>query len=253
MLYDVADTLSLPANAADRLACAVEFWHLASLLLDDLPCMDDAHERRGQPCLHITHGEHITILTSLALINRAYTLVGEAFASCKKLTRQRANALVDTAIGPQGIVGGQAQDLTFANSPQTARQIACIALRKTGSLLWLCVALPATWAQTTASESLQLRRLSVYWSLGYQAIDDLNDVLGTKQQTGKTGNRDRSLCRPNLALCIGAADTLTRVKSWSAKSLSTVQQLAREREAWACLSRWHETLFIPTLSRPRAA
>src|SRR3954470_7707750 len=54
----------LPAGAA------VEMVHTASLILDDLPSMDDARARRGRPACHVTHGEATAILAAFALLNR---------------------------------------------------------------------------------------------------------------------------------------------------------------------------------------
>jgi geranylgeranyl diphosphate synthase type II len=40
-------------------ACAVEFLHAASLILDDLPCMDDAVLRRWRQACHVVFGEQL--------------------------------------------------------------------------------------------------------------------------------------------------------------------------------------------------
>ncbi len=47
-------------------ACAVEMVHAASLIFDDLPCMDDAGLRRGQPATHVAHGESRAVLGGIA-------------------------------------------------------------------------------------------------------------------------------------------------------------------------------------------
>ena len=57
------------------LACAVEMVHAASLVLDDLPCMDDAATRRGLPSTHARFGEDVAVLTGVALLNQAYGLL----------------------------------------------------------------------------------------------------------------------------------------------------------------------------------
>ena len=57
------------ANAA---ATAVEFLHCASLVHDDLPCFDDATQRRGKPSVHAKFGERIAVLTGDALIVAAF-------------------------------------------------------------------------------------------------------------------------------------------------------------------------------------
>ncbi len=66
-----------PDDALD-LACAVELVHCCSLVLDDLPAMDDAHLRRGRPTLHREYGEDVALLAAFALLNRGYALVAEA-------------------------------------------------------------------------------------------------------------------------------------------------------------------------------
>src|SRR5919206_280955 len=56
----------------------VEMVHACSLVLDDLPAMDDAALRRGRPTVHRVFGESVALLAALALLNRAYALVAEA-------------------------------------------------------------------------------------------------------------------------------------------------------------------------------
>src|SRR6187551_2285314 len=79
LVYKAAVGHGLSLDAAGRLACAVEYFHTASIVLDDLPCMDDATQRRGRTCIHRRHGDATAILASLTLINRAYALISEAF------------------------------------------------------------------------------------------------------------------------------------------------------------------------------
>src|ERR1044072_581764 len=56
------------ARRALPAACAIEFLHTSSLILDDLPAMDDATLRRGRSALHIAFGEGIALLAALALL-----------------------------------------------------------------------------------------------------------------------------------------------------------------------------------------
>ena len=90
-------------------ACAVEMVHTASLILDDLPCMDDANLRRGRPACHAVYGEATAILAAVGLLNHAYgVLAGEVGgAPVKQTTRDRLRAVVArrlaAAIGPNGV------------------------------------------------------------------------------------------------------------------------------------------------------
>lgn len=194
-----------------RLACAVEYFHTASLLIDDLPCMDDAATRRGQPCVHRRHGDATAILAALALINRAYALVGEALSGQSLTVRRQAVAWLDRGLGLDGLVGGQAWDLAFARTDRSASLVSRIAAGKTGALLALAVQLPAVLARPSRAERQALNALCVYWGQFYQAADDLADVLTTSLESGKTSGRDRQLARPNLALVLGVPQTQRRV------------------------------------------
>src|ERR1700733_960225 len=53
-------------------ALATEFFHTASLVVDDLPSMDDDDERRDRPSTHKVFGEAAALLTSYALISAGY-------------------------------------------------------------------------------------------------------------------------------------------------------------------------------------
>ena len=56
-----------PATQAQRAAVAVEVLHTYTLVHDDLPCMDDDSERRGQPTVHVVFGEANAVLTGDAM------------------------------------------------------------------------------------------------------------------------------------------------------------------------------------------
>ena len=75
MVHRVGSAYNLDTESAHSIAIALEYFHTASLIFDDLPCMDNAVERRGAPCVHVEFGEATAILTALALINRAYALI----------------------------------------------------------------------------------------------------------------------------------------------------------------------------------
>lgn len=211
LVYAAAATHGLDEDEALQLACAVEYFHLASLLLDDLPCMDNAETRRGQACAHRVHGDASVILAALALINRAYALSGFALARMPGFVRLQAHACIDACLGPSGLVGGQASDLRFAESDLSARAVSRIAAAKTGALFWLAVYLPALASGPDARERRSLKALCVYWGLAFQALDDLGDVLTTSVESGKTTGRDRALARPNLALALGVPAARARV------------------------------------------
>jgi geranylgeranyl pyrophosphate synthase len=221
-----------PANA-ERLAVALEYFHTASLLFDDLPCMDNATERRGALCTHLAFGEEGAILTALALINRAYALTWRAVAGCPESRQAQAMSFIEGCLGVGGLLNGQSFDLHYSSLPRTLETTERIAQGKTVSLIRLTLALPAMLGGATARELQQIERISVFWGLGYQIVDDLKDVLQGAAQTGKTPARDVELNRPNIAAAIGipaAVRRLTRLIDLGDKVLGSLLVLRPELE-----------------------
>src|SRR5262245_35546385 len=60
-------------------AAAVELVHAASLILDDLPSMDNAPLRRGRAANHVVFGEATAILAALGLMNLGFGVVADAY------------------------------------------------------------------------------------------------------------------------------------------------------------------------------
>ena len=196
---------------AQDLAIALEYFHSASLLFDDLPCMDDAIERRGVPCTHLLHGEDGAILAALALINRAYGLLWRAVNGGVAERRVEALEYVEHNLGVGGLLNGQSLDLHNSSSPYTLESVERVARGKTVSLIRLTLVLPAMLGNASRSEIRQLERISLCWGLGYQIVDDLKDVLQDNTQTGKTTARDTMLRRPNTAIVIGIDSAVRRL------------------------------------------
>jgi geranylgeranyl pyrophosphate synthase len=237
LVLETSAALGWSAEAAEKLSAALEFFHLASLTLDDLPCMDDALERRGLPCVHRRHGEATAILAALALTNRAYRLVHEAFADRPRAVRESAIVLLDRCLGPAGLVGGQARDLAFNSTEGSVREIGRIAAAKTGALFGLAVHLPALVVPATPAESRALHSLCLYWGLAFQIVDDLRDVLSSAVNEGKTTGRDREKSRPNLALALGVTAARARLARLSGLSDRALVHLAPDGQGrWACLA-----------------
>jgi geranylgeranyl diphosphate synthase, type II len=190
-------------ESARDLAIALEYFHTASLLFDDLPCMDNATQRRGIPCVHLIFGESGAILTALALINRAYALAWRAVSSCSPAQQSRGFAYIERYLGVGGLLNGQSLDLNFGALPDNQETTERIALGKTVSLIRLSVVLPAMLGGAPAHHVRLLERIAVCWGLSYQILDDLKDLLQSEAEAGKTVARDLSLGRPNTALAIG--------------------------------------------------
>lgn len=223
----------LATTEARQLAEALESFHHASLLLDDLPCMDDADERRGQPSTHLVYGENRAILAALALINRGYIACWRTATRYPERSAAAAR-LVSRTIGESGILDGQDRDLHFALS-LGADEVRQIARLKTGCLLELVVMLPALLAGRPFAELLLLCRLARCWGQLYQGIDDFKDLQIGSVPSGKTPDRDRSRQRPNLVHALGVRAAADELSGLTRKARGYVERLVTLNPAWASL------------------
>jgi len=258
----IADTLSHPGSlvraqiafgimirhgvareTALRVAVALEYFHTASLLFDDLPCMDNANERRGHACPHAVWGESAAILGALALVNRGYALLWEAIGTLPEVRRDAAAKLVESSLGLEGILNGQSLDLHF--NPLTADEtdVTRVADGKTVTLIRLTLRLPAIVAGLPDEVQERLEALSRSWGQSYQIMDDFKDCLLGREETGKTGTRDQALRRPNLPLMIGHERAMSRLVAIMASARACLQSLVKiGGRGWLQLEALHAKL-----------
>jgi len=227
---------------ADSLACGVEYFHLASLLLDDLPCMDNATMRRGFPCPHLEHGDATVILASLAFINRAYALIWRELAPLPQETRLKANDFLDRELGVAGVLNGQARDLRYGEHSPTAREAARIAVGKTVALFRLALAFPALVGGANPAELKHINGLCVHWGLFYQACNDLNDVA-SGVQPGNSAARDAAMARPNLLLALGGEAFDRRLDRLERQAAKNIAALVSINPIWRFLRGAQDSLF----------
>lgn len=244
LAYGLGTRGGVAAAAAARLAVAVEYFHSASLLFDDMPSMDDASERRGRPCPHVVHGEAATTLGALALITRAYALLWEAIGEAPPSRRAAAAALVGECLGLAGILDGQARDVHFQRAGADPDEVAEVAMAKTVPLVRLAMVLPAVVAGEGGETIERLERLASAWGLAYQILDDFKDRLLGPAETGKTAGRDAGLGRPSLPALAGSRRALARLRELLAASRSLVDALAAaaDGDRWMPLRRLQEFL-----------
>jgi geranylgeranyl diphosphate synthase type II len=178
------------AEAALSLACAVEMVHAASLILDDLPCMDNATIRRGRKALHLVVGEANAILAAIGLLSGAFALVqGAPELGAKE--RSDATAALASAIGGEGLVGGQVVDLESTGKRLGLEELEYVHSHKTGALFIAAAELGAIAAGGRPRRIEPLRRYAKNLGLAFQITDDLLDYSGSPETTGKDAGLDR--------------------------------------------------------------
>ena len=210
-----ADLATLDAPAA-----AVELVHAYSLVHDDLPAMDDDALRRGEPTVHVVHGEAGAILAGDALQTLAFELLADAPAGSGDATARLAMVrTLALAAGARGMCGGQARDLA-ATGPD-APALALDALErlhalKTGALLRAAVRLGALAAGVGDTDGARLDRFAVALGLAFQIRDDLLDVEGDAATLGKTPGKDAAQAKATFPALIGIDGSHRRLDALAA-------------------------------------
>ncbi len=179
-------------DAVVDVACAVELVHACSLVLDDLPAMDDAALRRGRPTVHRAFGEDVAILAAFALLTRAFQVVADG-AQRLGLKRYAPEDLVHhlaEAIGTRGLVGGQALDLASRPDELDLERLEYIHSHKTGALFLAAAELGAMVADARRRDLEKVGRYAKNLGLAFQIEDDLLDALATSEETGKDAEQD---------------------------------------------------------------
>lgn len=203
LIYAIQDPFSIPQAACDHIAAAIECVHASSLIHDDLPALDDDDLRRGQPACHIVYGEAMAILAGDGLMNFAYECLlklPESAASAEaKLAMMQC---LVSAIGEQGMVGGQARE--FDSQAKNEAAILELYALKTGALMGAGLQM-AAHASPLNSPRLQanLAQLSHHLGLAFQIHDDILDIEGCSEHIGKPQFSDQDENKQTLIALVG--------------------------------------------------
>jgi geranylgeranyl pyrophosphate synthase len=239
LAYRIGSAYKVDEIRRVELAIALEYFHTASLLFDDLPCMDDAKIRRGFRCAHVVYGESTAILAALGLINRAYGMIWKSTCGLDAAVQMCANQYVENQLGVAGLLNGQSQDLHYSRFRPSSTTPQSVAMGKTVSLIRLPLVLPAILGGASEVEIRQLERLAIFWGLSYQSLDDLKDVLYSEGGANKTSARDAQLNRPNLALSIGIDEAFDRIQRLMRLADQAVTRLKKHNDKLVFLEQVH--------------
>ena len=170
------------------LAAAVEMVHTYSLIHDDLPCMDDDDFRRGRPTNHKVYGETMAVLAGDALLTDAFCVASTAAIPAEN--KVEAMAILSECAGSLGMVGGQVLDIKAGERPCTEAEILAIQSRKTGALIRAACAMGAVAGGATEQQFDAACRFAAALGLAFQIRDDMLDIIGTREEMGKTVGKD---------------------------------------------------------------
>ncbi|NNL95478.1 MAG: polyprenyl synthetase family protein [Xanthomonadales bacterium] len=237
LVYASSLALNVDFRDMDAVACAIEIIHAYSLIHDDLPAMDDDDLRRGRPTCHRTFDESTAILAGDALQAFAFQLL----AHDKILARRPRNQVqiigaIARACGASGMAGGQVIDLAAVGTAISPDELRHMHRLKTGALIQVCATAPALFASVDAD---LLERLSAYGAaigLAFQIHDDILDVTGTAELTGKTTQKDAVLEKPTFPGLMGIEASRREAQHWRDEAIACLAGFPGDCSALATLA-----------------
>jgi geranylgeranyl diphosphate synthase type II len=228
-------------GAAERalpFACALELIHTYSLVHDDLPAMDDDDLRRGRPTVHVVFDEALAILAGDALLTEAFRLAaaGAATAGLEPSRALGVIAVIATAAGASGMVGGQVADLEAEGRAADEALVAAIHRRKTAALL---VAAVEAGAVAGGASDDDLRALTTYGQalgLAFQVADDLLDATASTTVTGKREGGDAAHGKATYPAVLGIEGARRVARELLARCLDALAPLGARAEPLRALA-----------------
>ncbi|MDD2907378.1 MAG: polyprenyl synthetase family protein [Candidatus Gracilibacteria bacterium] len=167
-----------------KFCIALEFLHSYSLVHDDLPAMDNDDYRRGELTTWKKYGEANGILVGDLLNSLAFEILGELK---DQIVGLKLIKKFGKSVGLYGMIGGQVLDLYYENNNKelTLEKLVEVHNKKTGALIEFSIfgGILLSGFKGSLEKYLDFGKKI---GLAFQVKDDLLDVEGTKEETGKS-------------------------------------------------------------------
>ena len=210
-------------------ALSVEYFHTASLIADDLPCMDNDDTRRNKPALHKAFEESVAILASYTLIAAGYGGIYETSCHLKEQhpqeTAQINHALsgcletMTRCSGLRGATFGQFLDLFPPDN--RLETLYSIIQRKTGTLFEVSFVLGWLFGGGDDQHLDLVRQSAAHFGAAFQMADDLDDI-----------RQDKDPAKPNIARILGIEKAQALFNSEREALIQSLQSLGIYNDAF---------------------
>lgn len=217
-------------------AVAVELIHAYSLVHDDLPAMDNDDLRRGRPTCHVAFDEATAILAGDALQTLAFETLGTTQAAPDRVLDMMR--VLAEASGHHGMAGGQALDLDATGEQPSIEALETMHRRKTGALIEASLVLGALAANANETSIGALRQFGRAIGLAFQVQDDILDVEGESEKTGKPQGSDSNQNKATYTSLLGIEGARQRLDSLSESADTALDGVSGNTDLLRALARF---------------
>jgi len=186
-----------------RTGAALELIHCYSLVHDDLPAMDDDDLRRGKPTVHKAYDEATAVLVGDALLTLAFEVIAQPETHQDANIRIELVDMLARASGVRGMVGGQMIDLEAEKKELNLKEITLLQQLKTGALIRFGCEAGAILGGANEKQRIALIAYASDLGLAFQIADDLLDVEGSEEETGKAVGKDEDAGKETFVSILG--------------------------------------------------
>ena len=177
IVYELCSIFNIEDESKNLLILSVEFLHSASLILDDLPSMDNDTYRRNKLTLHKVYGLRQSYITANYLFSEAMKIIWKLNTHQKikiinYITHQNKNATI-----------GQYYDL-FRNQFKLndENEVIYYSNLKTVPFFMVAFILPYMLSTHDTKYIKDYENLASNFSYAFQIVDDFEDVEKDKQK-----------------------------------------------------------------------
>ena len=190
-------------RSALQVAATIEMVHAYSLIHDDLPAMDNSDLRRGRPTCHKAFDDATAVLAGDGLLTMAFEALSHPDTHDSPAVRCELVAALAGAAGAAGMVGGQMIDLIAETRTLDIGAITRLQRMKTGALIAFACEAGAILAKAPHELRVALRGYAHDLGLAFQIADDLLDVEGSAEETGKPVGADAAAGKATFVSILG--------------------------------------------------
>ncbi|MBT8340617.1 MAG: polyprenyl synthetase family protein [Desulfatitalea sp.] len=205
-------------------ACALEMIHTYSLIHDDLPAMDDDALRRGKPTCHVQFDEATAVLAGDALLTMAFQLLSDPrFADPSRAPEWLAvTQRIACSAGGQGMVEGQMRDMAAQFTTLDRQALEALHALKTGALISAAVHAGALLGGGHSGQIDGLETYAAAIGLAFQVKDDILNVEGDPETTGKSVGTDEIKGKSTYPSVIGLEASKAFARDLVARALQAL-------------------------------
>jgi farnesyl diphosphate synthase len=206
-----AELLNVSKARPLKVAVAIEFVHIYSLIHDDLPAMDDDNYRRGKLTCHKKFDEATAILAGDALLTYAFEILSNPKTVENPEMRCELISLIAEKTGFRGMISGQMIDIELKDQKLTKEKIIELQKLKTGKLFVACAEAASIIANANAGSRNSLKNYATNLGLAFQIRDDILDYE-------EKNNHDNA----NIVGLIGLDESLKELEIVKEKALAAL-------------------------------